>query len=131
VRNPIIRLLSLAFLATLITCSTAVSRIAPQQGHARWEWSLPDSTDRKQMRSGTFMGYVGGDLTHGIPPKSVGSWSSPAENEVQAIVKKGPLVGTIRVKLTKLQPPTFEGEIEHANGKKERIVILLLKDFNK
>src|SRR5438045_3131213 len=113
-RTPMSRLLSLAFLATLLVSSAApASDIL--KGRARWEWSLPQG----KAEGHSFTGWLSGGLTIGGEPGSaedkrpkLGNWKAagPGEFELTITKKDHPLFGTIKVKQTQPDPkPVFEG----------------------
>jgi len=127
------RLLSLAFLATLLVSSAALASDI-LKGRARWEWSLPTS----KMEGHSFTGWLSGGLTVGGEAGSaeekrpkLGTWKAagPGEFELNITKKDHPLHGTITVKQTQPDPkPVFEGVLQHKDGKKEKVVLKLFKD---
>lgn len=129
-RLPCKCVLSCSILAALVLCGSAMTHDL-LKSRARWEWSLPQGKGKEN--SGTFTGWLSGGLTVGRGETEkdrthIGQWSSPAANEVHLKINTGPLAGITHAKLTKPQPPTFEGELQHKSGKKEKIVLQLFKD---
>ncbi len=128
---PMIRRLGLSLVVSLLACATT-SASDLLKNRARWEWSLPDS--KEKVTNSTFTGWVGGGLTVGkgkteAERTKIGEWNSIGAGEIHMVISKGPLTGTIRVKMTKVEPtPTFEGELVHKDGMKEKIVLMLFKD---
>ena len=130
-RRSMTRLLGLAFVANLLVSGMApADPYTPKPGahHARWEWTVSDSEGK--TTTGTFSAWEGGAVTLGKAPNidRIGSWSNHGKDEVHAVIEKGRLAGTMKVKLVpqpKDKPPKYEGELVHKDGKKEKLEVEL------
>jgi hypothetical protein len=94
-------------------------------GRARWEWTLGGGKGKKAEK-GTFRGYLSGEIYHS--EKQIGTYTIESKKRVKADFKEGPLKGTAELHVTRAKPATFEGELVRHNGKKEKLVLVIIDD---
>ena len=141
--NPTFRGLFLILLAALVSSGLALAepqqkskdrpkgKLSDRDGHddkpgrARWEWTL-ESAKGKKAEKGTFRAYLTGEILHGDKP--IGTYTIESKKRVKADFTGGPLKGTADLHVTKAKPATFEGELVRQNGKKEKLILVILDD---
>src|SRR2546423_603565 len=115
-----IRCLCLAVLGSLLGGGTLRSEEEekekdPLKGRARWEWSFTTSDGKTEK--GTFLSFPGGQLANPKDRALLGHWKATGPGEIKVLITKGNLAGTADLKMTKEQPPTWEGSLVHSSGK--------------
>jgi hypothetical protein len=94
-------------------------------GRARWEWTLGEGKG-KNAEKGTFRGYLSGEIFHG--QKQIGTYTVEGKKRVKAEFTEGPLKGTADLRVTQAKPATFAGDLVRPDGKKEKLVLVIIND---